>query len=242
MSVAVDTTWRRDLGARVETLSGALAAGALAGALIGGVGGRLAMLVLRLTSDPSLHGLETDDGFVIGIVSTSTLFLIAVTTVLGTIGGLAYLGFREWLPARSRPWLTGAIAGVIGGAAVIRPGGIDFTKLEPLGLAVVMFVALPAAYGVAVSLMVERSLAARTGAAGRRSWIVGSLLILPFALLGSVGMLAVAALIAGLLWPRSPRATAIWRSAAVTWIGRAALCALVGWFAIELVSDVAEVL
>jgi hypothetical protein len=79
MSVAAETSRKSDLSARVETLSAVLAAGALTGALIGGVGGRLAMLILRLTSDPSLHGLETDDGFTIGIVSTSTLFLVGLT-------------------------------------------------------------------------------------------------------------------------------------------------------------------
>ena len=39
----------------------------MAGLLVGGVGGRVAMLLLRLTSDPRLRGLETDDGFTIGV-------------------------------------------------------------------------------------------------------------------------------------------------------------------------------
>ena len=49
------------------------AAGAIAGLLIGGIGGRLAMLLLRLTSDEIVLGLTSDDGFEIGVV-TATRF------------------------------------------------------------------------------------------------------------------------------------------------------------------------
>lgn len=135
-----------------------MAAGLIAGFVIGGIGGRIAMLILRLTSEPSLHGLQTDDGFTIGIVSGATMFLLIVTTLGGVIGGLAYLSVRSWLPERLRPWLFGSLAAVVGGARIIRPEGIDFSRLEPLSLAVVMFVAIPAAYGVATSLLAERFL------------------------------------------------------------------------------------
>ena len=37
------------------------------------------MLMLRLTSDPTLRGLETDDGFVIGRFSGDTVFLLILT-------------------------------------------------------------------------------------------------------------------------------------------------------------------
>jgi hypothetical protein len=62
-------------------------AGLATGSLVGGVGGRIAMLILRVTSDPSLHGLESDDGFTIGVVSSQTTFLLVLTAVLGAIGG-----------------------------------------------------------------------------------------------------------------------------------------------------------
>ncbi len=150
------TTWKQDLAAGAKRLSAAVGAGFLTGAAIGGVGGRLAMFVLRITSDPGLHGLKTDDDFTIGIFSAATLFLVFVTAAAGTVGGLVYLAVRAWFPGRARPWIFGALTGLVGGALVIRPGGIDFTLLEPLGLAVAMFIALPAAYGVAVSLLAER--------------------------------------------------------------------------------------
>ena len=82
----------------IRRLGAAVAAGALAGAVIGGIGGRLVMLLLRLTSDPSLHGRLTDDGFTIGVVTFGTLFLLVLTTVGGATGGAAYLAIRSWLP------------------------------------------------------------------------------------------------------------------------------------------------
>jgi hypothetical protein len=200
------------------------------------------MLILRLTSDPSLHGLETDDGFTIGIVSTETLFLVILTTVLGALGALVYLAVRRWLPERVRPWLAATTAGIVGGAAAIRPGGIDFTQLDPLGLAIVMFIALPAVYGVALSLLVERSLETRSGGARRRSWIAAIPLVLPLALLGPLGVFGCATVLVALVWRPSPRIASLWRSPPVLWIGRAAICAVTAAFLVELASDVVETL
>lgn len=242
MSVAAESTTRSTIGARVDVLGRAVLVGLLTGATIGGVGGRLAMFVLRLTSDASLHGLETDDGFTIGIVSTSTIFLIGFTAVLGAFGAVAYLLGREWLPEPARPWITGALAGVIGGAQAIRPGGIDFTRLEPLGLAVAMFVALPAAYGFATSRLVERSLAARTGGPRVRSWIAVGLLLLMLVLPGQLGFVAGAAALLALVWHPPAAVRSLWRSAGVRWAGRAAIAAAGAWSVATLASDVAEVL
>src|SRR6266542_5585388 len=57
--------WRAVYGDALTALSPGVLAGSLCGAVIGGVGGRLAMLFLRITSRPSLHVLETDDGLTI---------------------------------------------------------------------------------------------------------------------------------------------------------------------------------
>jgi hypothetical protein len=92
-----------DLHGPGATLGAGVSAGSLAGVLIGGAGGRLAMLALRLTSDPSLSGVSTDDGFTIGRVSLQTLFLLGVTAGLGMAGGLFYLVVRRWIP--SRRWI-----------------------------------------------------------------------------------------------------------------------------------------
>jgi hypothetical protein len=107
MMPAMEWLALEDLREPGATLGAGVSAGFLAGVLIGGVGGRLAMLALRLTSDPSLHGVSTDDGFTIGRVSLQTLFLLGVTAGLGMAGGLFYLVVRRWIPSRWRiPLMT----------------------------------------------------------------------------------------------------------------------------------------
>jgi hypothetical protein len=226
-----------------RTIAAGVAAGCVAGLLVGGIGGRLAMLVLRLTSDPALRGLETDDGFVIGIVSTSTLFLLVLTTMLGALGGLAYLIVRSWLPTRTRRWWFGALAAAFGGAAIIRPGGIDFTRLEPLWLAIAMFVAIPAAGGVLISVLAERYLSPDSRFRRSRAAPAALIPIALFAVVGTSGIsLALAVLAAILLWRTWPSAAGFWTSRPVTVIGRVALAAFGTWYAVALARDVAEVL
>jgi hypothetical protein len=201
------------------------------------------MFVLRLTSDPALRGLKTDDGFTIGIFSGETVFLVVVTTVLGIIGGLVYLVVRGWLPEPGRRWLFGALTGIVGGATVIRPGGIDFTLLQPLGLAVAMFVVLPVAYGVATSVLAERSFADDSAFMRSRVWIVGLVLLLPLLFLGIGGLAVLALILAAVLLSRAaPRIASVWNSPPAAWIGRAVLAAIAIVWCTELVRDAVEIL
>jgi hypothetical protein len=96
-------------------LSRGLRWGLVTGAVIGGLGGRLAMLVLRLTSDGSLHGVKTNDGFVIGRFSRETLFLVVFAAQLGAVGGLVYLLIREWLPRNWRAAAFGVLCATVVG-------------------------------------------------------------------------------------------------------------------------------
>jgi hypothetical protein len=246
VAVSVGTHAGTDVLAAARRLAAAIAAGALAGALVGGVGGRIAMLVLRLTSDPSLRGRLTDDGFTIGIVSSGTVFLIGLTTVLGAMGGTVYLLVRPWLPRRLRPWVFGGLTGLVGGASIIRPGGIDFTLLDPLPLAVAMFVAIPAAGGGAISLLAERFL--RDDSRFHRSWgsLVLLVLVLPLGLIGLRGpvgflaLIAVGALILLVGW--GPGLARLWSSTPVKWIGRAALAVVATRAGVELIRDITTIL
>lgn len=236
-------TPKESLSATARPVAAAAVAGFSTGAVIGGIGGRLAMFVLRLTSEPSLHGLKTDDDFTIGIFSGETLFLVIVTTVLGIIGGLVYLVVRGWLPDRARPWLFGGLTGIVGGATVIRPGGIDFTLLDPLPLAVAMFIALPAVYGVAVSLLSERFLARDSAFSRSKVGIAGLVLLLPLSLFGPIGLAVVALIVAVVMLGRaSPEIASLWTSPPVAWIGRAGLTAVAVVWGVALVRDVIEVL
>jgi len=136
MMPAMERITLEDLRRPGATLGAGVSAGFVAGVLIGGVGGRLAMLALRLTSDPSLHGVLTDDGFTIGRVSLETLFLLGVTAGLGMVGGLFYLVVRRWIPSRWRIPLMTVFVALVGGAGIIGPSDVDFTRLSPLPLAV----------------------------------------------------------------------------------------------------------
>ena len=126
--------------------------------LIGGVGGRLAMLALRLTSDPMLRGVSTTTASRSARSSAETLFLLGVTAGLGMAGGLFYLVVRRWIPPAWRIPLMTVFFALVGGAGVVGPSDVDFTLLSPLSLAVTLFVAIPAAYGAAMPWMVERLL------------------------------------------------------------------------------------
>jgi hypothetical protein len=226
----------------LRRLGAASLAGAVAGLVVGGIGGRLAMLLLRLTSDATLHGLKTDDGFTIGIVSGDTGFLLTLTLILGAAGGAVYLGIRSLIPERARPWVAAALGGTIGGAGILRPGGIDFTLLEPLPLAVILFVAIPALGAAATSVVAERFLA-RGSSSTRNRWLLG---LAPLVVIGAIGPTALVVvavvLLLAITQPRLSEIGAIWASEPATWIGRGAL-GLVGAFAsIQLVQDVIEIL
>jgi hypothetical protein len=248
----VETAVRTPATARWRTVAGRLSSAALigflTGAIVGGVGGRIAMLVLRLTSDPSVRGLESDDGFTIGVVSSETAFLVTATAFLGVVGALVYLLIRPWAPPRLRPWTSGIVAGVVGGAIVIRPDGIDFRLLSPIPLAVAMFIALPAAYGFALAVLIERSFQRPIG----RRWrsFVGLALLLPLlplpVTLGLRTSIALGVVVAVfvVIWflGRGAGLASTWTSPAVTWLGRTAVAVLTALAGAALIRDVVAVL
>ncbi|MEZ5409820.1 MAG: hypothetical protein R2761_17465 [Acidimicrobiales bacterium] len=151
-----------------------IAAGAVAGAIAGfawgGVGGRVAMRVLFLTSDEAVRGLTSDDGFEIGRISPDSIFLLLAMTVVGGVLGAAYGLVRMLFRAPS--WMvSGGIATALGagagGGLIVRPDGVDFQLLEPLWLAVALFVFLPAVWGLSVGLATERLLHIKLTSASR---------------------------------------------------------------------------
>jgi hypothetical protein len=223
-------------------LAAGVAGGFITGLAIGGVGGRLAMLVLRLTSDPSLHGATTDDGFTIGVVSGETSFLLGTTALIGALGGVLYLIGRGWFPERARPWASAGVFGAAGAAFAIRPDGLDFTLLSPLWLAIAMFIALPVAYGVALSWLVERFLT--RNAFGRPGALVAGLLPLALlALLAGIGAFVALGTLA--IWGicrAAPWVVEAWRSPPVTWLGRGIVVLGIALGIVGVARDVVEIL
>lgn len=221
---------------------GAAALGGLAaGFLVGGLGGRLAMFILRLTSDAGVIGIQSDDDFTIGRISTDSIFLIAATTLIGTLLAFAYLLVRRWLPESRRPLQAALFFGLVGGAAVIKPDGVDFTLLSPLWLAVVLFVALPATYGWLMARIVE-GLIARPGRL-RKARVAG---IIGFAVVGFFGLMTVIIAVVGmvlvLIGRRWPAVAAAVTHPVPTWIVRFVLMVTAGISLQELLIDASEIL
>ena len=177
------------------------------------------MFILRVTSDDSVIGIQSDDDFTIGQITTDSIFLILATTLVGTLLAFGYLLVRRWLPESRRPLQAALFFGLVGGAAVIKPDGVDFTLLSPLWLAVVLFVALPATYGWLMARIVER-LIARPGHL-RKARVAG---IIGFAVVGFFGLMTVIIAVVGfvlvLIGRRWPAAAAAVTHPVPTWIVR----------------------
>jgi hypothetical protein len=174
-------SWSR--GAIVEIRATVLA-GIWLGALVGGVGGRLAMLVLRLASPDSVHGVISDDGFLIGQVTLKgTYDLIGLGAAIGVIGAVAYRWVDHWLigPGWFQQVTSALGAGAVVGSMLVHTDGVDFRLLRP-GLAVAFFVLIPAVFGFLIGPL-ERVLARPEVWVnrGRRGWILPlvSLLAVP---------------------------------------------------------------
>lgn len=148
-------------GARtLRELAAATAAGALLGLLVGGVGGRAAMLVLARLN-PDATGLTSDDGFVMGQMTTATLSLLALATVIGALGGGIYYLLRGFMvgPRWFQVLSISLGPAVVVGSMLVHVEGVDFTVLRPAWLGIAMFVAIPAVYAAVLTLLAERWLA-----------------------------------------------------------------------------------
>lgn len=234
--------WKADLQRSARRVGTGLMAGVISGALVGGVGGRVAMFVLRLGSNPSLHGVETDDGFVIGEFTSDTGFLILLTAAAGAIGGLFYLAVRPWLMVRFRMPAVASFFAIVGGALVINPEGIDFKLLDPLWLAVVLFVTLPALYGMALHALAERIPAVAGERQGIHAWFSALAPLGAAAVLGPFGLILILVLCVGWVINREIAFSRIWTTPPVVWIGRAVLVGIGGLALVNLTGDIGAIL
>jgi hypothetical protein len=177
-------------------------AGVITGVLVAGVGGRLAMLLLRLTSPDTVVGVESDDGFTIGEFTLGGSYnLLNLGGAVGVIGAAAYVLVSPWLlgPLWFRRFTVAAVGGALAGAVVIPAGGIDFNVLGPLWLAVTLFVGLPFLFGWLIGPVVDAvdgpgSWTRR----GRLRWALPVVLVLAVPLVvlpGAVMAIVVAALL-----------------------------------------------
>ena len=168
-----EASWKR---ATIMDVRATVLAGIWLGVLVGGIGSRLAMLVLRLLSPDTVQGVISDDGFRIGQVTPSgTYSLLAVGALFGIVGASAYRWVDHWLigPGWFRQVTTALGSGAVVGSMLVHPDGVDFQLLRPQWLAIAFFVLVPGVFGFFIGPL-ERALAKPNAWVnrGRRGWIM----------------------------------------------------------------------
>jgi len=151
------------LAAFAASVGFAAVSGAAAGLLWGGIGGRVGMRVVFLTSNEHVSGLTSRDGFEIGRFSAATISLLISMTILGGIAGIAVGILRmvtsgpTWAVATGTSLATASFVG----SSIVHTDGVDFRLLDPLWLTIGLFVLLPGLWGATVVVGTERLLASR---------------------------------------------------------------------------------
>ena len=129
---------------RARYVLSALVVAVATGVFCVGVLSRLAMSLLA-RQNPQAHGRISDDGFEMGVVTLDGSVNLAVVGVaVGIVGWLTYLVARPLLVGSAWfQWFSISVPpGVVAGSLVVHPTGVDFILLEPLWLAIGLFVAV----------------------------------------------------------------------------------------------------
>lgn len=185
----------------VEIVRVIVVAGIPFGVLVVGVGGRLAMLLLRFTSPDRVIGMRSDDGFEIGrFTLAGTYNLCVLGAAVGIIGVGAYLLVAPRLlgPPWFRRLTVGLASAAVVGSMLVQADGVDFTQLQPTWLAVAVFVVLPGVFGAFIGPTVDAVARPDSWTArGRRRWVLPLAAIVcfpPVLLVVGVAWIAVAVL------------------------------------------------
>jgi hypothetical protein len=235
-------------------------AGAIAGVLIAGIGGRLVMRLAALAI-PEAAGAFTSNDFRIGDITLGgSLGLIVVVGLLfGAFGAVLWVVVSPWIPGMGLPRaiLAMPVAVALGGLTLVEGDNRDFFILQHSPGIVAMLIVLVALFGLALALLddwLDRRLpAAGTESDARRFayalLIGGGLLILPLVVGGffdgqkfPIGLALVATGLATVAW-WVQRARGLVRP--TRWLlvtGRAALLAAVVLGTAVLVPEVKEAL
>lgn len=155
----------------LRTVVCVLSAGAVAGVLVAGLGGRLVMRLLAATSGSTAQGALTEAGESVGEITFGGTvgFVIFVGLLLPVAAGLMFVPIRHVLPRSA--WASGALFGLflvatLGVGDPLSPDNVDFVILRPLALAVLAVVALGVLFGATFAALAAR-FDARVPALGR---------------------------------------------------------------------------
>ncbi len=154
------------------------------GVVVAGIGSRLAMFLLRLTSPEYVIGVTSDDGFTIGEFTLGgTYNLLALGAAVGILGAAVYRMVAPRLigPRWFRRLTTGLAAAAVVGAMLVHADGIDFRVLGPTWFAIGLFVGLPGLFGLLIGPVVDSVASPGSWTAyGRRRWVLPVLLVAGF--------------------------------------------------------------
>jgi hypothetical protein len=210
-------------------LAVAMAAGATAGILAAGAGGRLVMRLLAVTAGADAQGRITEAEEIVGRITVDGTigFVVFTGLFVGLPSAAGYLLLRRWLPAgRAAGLAYGALLLVVAGTRLepLRRGNPDFDLVGPGWVSVVAFTALVVFHGALVVALAGRfSRAVPLLAAQPRAIAVYAPLLL-LALPGPfVALVLIIVGIAVVLVSRIPAMVAAWRSRPVVAVGRVAL-------------------
>ncbi|MCX6395210.1 MAG: hypothetical protein NTV23_01845 [Propionibacteriales bacterium] len=162
-------------------------AGAGTGIVSVGLLSRLGMFLLARLN-PDADGVTSDDGFEMGRFTLSgSLNLVVLGALLGAVSGVLYLALERlrFGPEWFRTLSLGVGAGTVAATQVVHADGVDFHLLEPLWLAVAVFVAIPVLHvaaldRAAVRVRVRRSVPV-PAASGTLAWLLRLALAVLFA-------------------------------------------------------------
>jgi hypothetical protein len=220
----------------LRRLSAVTWAGALLGLLVGGVGGRLAMMLLARLN-PEATGMTSDDGFTIGHLSPLTLNLLVTATLLGVFGGGIYFVLRGLMigPRWFQVLSISVGSAVVVGSVLVHVDGVDFT-LEPAWLAIALFVVIPGAYAALLTVVAERWLHPGGRFMTSSFWLAVSPLLLWTPILPLLGALLIGLLV--FAWVRrTPRGEVVLSQPAWPWLVRGGLAVLFTVSLVDLARD-----
>lgn len=221
----------------LRKLAATATAGLLLGATIGGIGSRLAMMLLARLN-PEDTGRISDDGFMMGTFRVAeTLNLVLFCSILGVLGGVIFLAVRRL--RFGPPWFRRASMavgpGVVVGALLVHQGGVDFILLQPAWLAIALFVAIPGLFGFAMDALGDRWLDDGSWfMATERAWIAGLGSVL---LLGPAMILVLGGFLVRWVWRSVPAARRLAEGPWLAAVGRAVFVAVFAWGLVDLVRD-----
>jgi hypothetical protein len=134
----------------------AVPAGAAAGLLAAGIGGRLAMRAsgFMFSRDHPGRFAITENGNQVGeITAGGTIFLVIFGTVLGIMGAYFYVGLKPWLPGNLavRGILFGVLLLLLLSPLSLDPANEDFQQFGSPAVNVMLFILLFLAYGLLIA-------------------------------------------------------------------------------------------